>query len=369
MSLSSRSIEGQPLQSIGTYGYIWADWLYGHDKGTFMVEVYNSCRDIDGCTDPREKAAKLLLLQKKVEGSKKSWVDGVLDFIELESQLSPGGLPSFDALSNVKDYRTIEIIHAAYMHGAFRGLCKPASGAEWIGLLGGFCAAAVHQGLKWVRISGGVSNWELPTLGEPWCKGTVMWGLVSMHMVVDIAGVDPGNDAALERIHTVIQAHHFAGTSWLKYRGAHPHISWSGELCARAPSESSIRDFGQKHSWPDEMTDILSRGAKHINAWKNPSFNPVYQERMLNLLVWDHTPRLKSRLIHLVDELTKLVDDITESEAAELLSRSASWLSAHTAGWRGRGDRNDKVLELSALGAFLGVLRHSRMRVPNEFTD
>ncbi|KAL7916870.1 hypothetical protein GGI35DRAFT_50399 [Trichoderma velutinum] len=215
MTIGSHSAEGLSLESSQTYGYIWADWLYGYEKDTFMVEVYNSCKDIDGCTDPKEKTEKLLLLRNKVQGSRKSWVDGVVDFIEFESQLLRGVVSSLDTTSNVEDDQTMAILQDAYMHGAFRGLCTTPSGAEWIGRLGEFCAVAVHQGFKWVRLSGGVSNWELPVLGEPWCKGAVLWGLVSMYIAVDTAGEDPGNDAALERIHTVIQAHHFAGSCWL----------------------------------------------------------------------------------------------------------------------------------------------------------
>jgi hypothetical protein len=369
MTIGSCSTEGPPLESLGTYGYIWADWLYGYDKDTFMVDVYNKCKDIDGCTDSKEKTAKLLLLRNKVQGSRKSWVDGIVDFIEFESQLLPSGVSSFDTLSNVEDYRAMEILHAAYIHGAFRGLCRTPSGAEWIGQLGEFCAAAVHQGFKWVRVSGGVSNWELPKLGEPWCKGAVLWALVSMYIAVDIAGADPGNDAALERIHTVIQAHHFAGSCWLQYRGAHPHKWWSAEIRGKAPDESSIRDFGEKHGWPGEMINILTRGAKHVNSWKNPPFNPVFLERMRNLLIWDHTPRLKSRLIHVVDKLVQLEDNVTESEAEEILSRCASWISSHTAQWHGRGDRNDMVVELSILGAFLEVLRDSRTHVSSDLQD
>lgn len=369
MTIDSCSTGGSPSGFSGTYGYIWADWLYGYDKDTFMVEVYNMCRDIDGCTDSNEKRAKLILLRKKVEGSRKPWVDGIADFIEFESSLLLGGVPPFETLSQVEDDRTMTIIHAGYIHGAFRGLCSTASGEEWVGHLGEFCAAAVHQGFKWVRESGGVSNWELPTLGESWCKGSVMWGLVSMYIALDIAGLDPGNDAALERIHAVVQAHHLAGSCWLRYRGAHPHKWWSEKLRGRAPNESSIRHFGKKHSWPQTMIDILCRSADHVNSWKNAPFKPVFQERMRNLLIWDHTPRLKSRLVHVVDELTQLIGNVTEPEADELLSRCAAWIANHSVNWHGRGDRSDRVIELSLIGAVAGVLRDSRTRIPNELID
>ncbi|KAL6900148.1 hypothetical protein GGI43DRAFT_406454, partial [Trichoderma evansii] len=361
---SSDSTERTCLESSQSYGYIWADWLYGHDKDKFMVDVYNDCRDIDDCADAAQRAAQPLLLRNKVLGSKKPWVEGIADFIEFESQLLVSGVPQLDILHD--DDCAIATLHAAYLHGAVRGTCRTASGAEWIGQLGEFCAAAVHQGFKWVRMSGGVADWELPTLGESWCKGAALWGIVSLYMAVDIAGADAGNDAALERIHLVIGAHHFAGSSWLKYRGAHPHKWWSTEVRGRAPSEVSIRRFGEKHGWPEEMMEILCRGANHVSSWKNPPFNPVHLERMRNLLIWDHTPRLKSRLIRVVDELIQLVDNVTESEAEEILSRCGSWIVAHTIRWHGRGDRNDRVVEVSAPGAVLGVLRESRPHVSNE---
>lgn len=135
--------------------------------------------------DATQRAAQLVLLRDKVLGSKKPWVEGVTDFIEFESQLLASGVPRLNTLHD--DDRTIAILYAAYLHGAFRGTCRAA------------------------------------TLGESWCKGAASWGLVSVFMAVDIAGADAGNDAALNRIHAVIGAHHLAGVTWEKYRGAYPH--------------------------------------------------------------------------------------------------------------------------------------------------
>ena len=362
-------IEGLTPKSSPTYGYIWADSLFGYAKDEFMVDIYNNCKEIDNCTDTAKKAGQLLLLREKVVGSKKPWVEGIMDFIEFELRLLFCKGPRMDMNHNDKDSHAIAILHSAYLHGAFRGLCRTAGGAEWIGQLGEFCAAAVHQGFKWVRTSGGVDDWELPTLGESWCKGAALWGLVSMYVAVDIAGADPGNDAALERMHLVIGAHQFAGSNWLKYRGAHPHVWWNKAIRGSAPNEQSIRMFGERLGWPEEMTDVLSRSAKHINSWTNPPFEPVHLPRMRNLLIWDHTPRLKSRLMHVADEMAQLTDNVTDSEAEEILSRCGQWFACHTAQWRGRGDRNDRVLEVSGLGAALGVLRESRAHISDEFRD
>lgn len=369
VSNTSWPAEGPSPESAKTYGYTWADWLYGYEKDAFMVGVYNDCRHIDGCTDPAEKARTLLSLRNKVQGCRKTWVDGVIDFIEFESQFLLHGVAPLDDFYGGEDYHSIATVHAAYVHGAFRGLCRTANGAEWIGELGEFCAAAVHQGFKWVRLSGGVSGWELPALGESWCKGVVLWGLVSMCVAVDVAGGDPGNDAALDRIHALIGAHHFAGSNWLRYRGPHPHKWWEVNVRGRAPSELSIRRFGERHGWPEQTISVLCRGANHVNSWNNLPFDKVYLERMRGLLIWDHTPRLKSRLTHVGHELAQLVDNVTDSEVEEIFSRCATWLGAHSATWRGRGDRNDRVLEISLLGAALGVLRDSRTHVSVEFVD
>lgn len=334
-----------------------------------MVQVYNDCRYIDGCMDPAEKATKLLNLRDRVQGCRQTWVEGVVDFIEFESQYLLRGVAPLDEVYGGEDYRSIAIVHVAYVHGAFRGLCRTASGAGWIGDLGEICAAAVHQGFKWIRLAGGISDWELPSMGESWCKGVALWGLVAMCVAVDVAGADPGNDAALSRIHALIGAHHFAGSNWLKYRGAHPHKWWDMNIRGTAPTESSIRRFGERHAWPEPMISILCRSANHVNSWKNLPFNEVHLERMRGLLIWDHTPRLKSRLVHVGFELAQLADNVTDSEVQEILSRCATWLGAHSALWHGRGDRNDRVLEITLLGAALGVLRESRTQVSAEFVD
>ncbi|KAF3906797.1 hypothetical protein AA313_de0208417 [Arthrobotrys entomopaga] len=369
MSTTSPPTETSILAPSRSYGYIWADCLYGHDKDSFMVNVYNDCKDIDDCTDTVTRAEKLLLLRNRIKGSKRPWVEGITDFIEFESQRLVPGSPLLDILFDGEDYHAIAILHAAYLHGAFRGVCRTASGAEWIGQLGELCAAAVHQGFKWVRVTGGVTDWELPTLGESWCKGFVLWGVVSMMIAVDVAGVDPGNDVALERIHNVIGAHHFSGAHWKKYRGPHPHKWWNDGVRGSAPCEAAIRSFGEKQAWPEEMIDVLCRGARHVNTWSDPSSKSIHLSGTDGLLIWDHTPRLKFRLTELAQELVQLAGHLTQSEIEEVASRFTTWIAGLTAQWRGRGDSNDRIIEISVLGTVMKVLKESRPNVHDEFLN
>ncbi|MGX1885451.1 hypothetical protein [Streptomyces sp. NPDC055287] len=355
-----------------SYGHIWADWLYDHEKDSFMAGVYDDCHAIDRCTDPVAKAKQLGLLRDRVHGSTKAWVEGVEDFIDFEGSYLAHGQAPLEILDDSDDFRVLAILQASFLHGAFRGLCRTPSGAEWIGKLGEMCAAAVHQGFKWLR-QNGVTEWELPSAGEAWCKGTAMWALACMPIAVDVAGADPDNDAALERMHAVIAAHHCAGVMWSAYRGEHPHKWWSADVRGRAPGEAAIRRFGEEHGWPEDMVAVLVRGAKHVNSWTNLPFDPVHQERMRGFLVGDHTPRLKTRLRQVWDEMKDAVqattDDLTVSEVEECKSRIESWGANITAHWRGRGDDNDRVRELMLLGALPSVLRESRPHVTAEFVQ
>ncbi|MFC8453550.1 hypothetical protein [Kitasatospora sp. NPDC057223] len=349
-----------------TYGYIWADWLYGSGKDAFMAQVYDDCRGIDHCPDEREKAARITGLRAKVAGSSRSWTEGVLDFLDFESSRLTLGRAPVTRLGEADDFAALAVLDAAYRHGAFRGLCRLPGGAEWIGLLGEVCATMVHQGFKWLRPHGGVDDWELPALGEAWCKGVAMWGLVSLVMAVDTCGGDPDNDEALHQIHTVVGAHHMAGALWTVYRGPHPHQWWDPTVRSKAPAEAAVRQFAAWRRWPDELTDLLVRSAHHVNTWTNPTGHPVHLTRTRDLAIGSHTPRLDARLEQLTAELAEVAGDLTPEERAETHSRCGSWLATYTAAWRGRGDLSDGVEELSAFGALLGVLRESRPHITTD---
>ncbi len=352
-----------------TYGYIWSDWLYGTDKDSFMVDVYDECKRIDECADPADRAARLAALGDRVRESRKPWVEGIFDFIDFETScLSEGKPPVPEIYDSNESFQALGVIQAAYLHGAFKGLCRTASGEEWIGALGEWCGAALHQGMKAMRPSG-VSEWELPTLGEHWCKGVSMWALCCMYAAVDVAGDDPDNDEALARIHAVIGAHHVAGACWLKYRGAHPHKWFDPEARPVAPRMEDIRRFGERYGYPIEMVEVMCRAADHVNTWSNPPSSSVHLDRTRDLLIADYTPRLESRIDEVCKEMYKFADDVTSSEEAEIRSRSYKWMVGFTSRWRGRGDMNDSVLEVHMPGAVLGVLRESRSHVEAVFAD
>ncbi|KFU81878.1 hypothetical protein BB31_08505 [Amycolatopsis lurida NRRL 2430] len=351
-----------------TYGYIWSDWLYGARKDAFMVDVYDACAAIDREPDVEAKREKMAALGKVIKGSERDWVLGIRDFLSFEQDRMVHGLAPLTILGLGDDFAVLAVIDGAYRHGAFRGLCRTPGGAEWIGVLGEVCAAMVHQGFKWLR-SASVDEWELPALGEAWCKGVVMWGLASVYLAVDAAGDDADNDEALYRIHTVVAAHHMAGTVWTTYRGPHPHQWWDRAVRGKAPTEYAIRQFAAWRCWPLELTDLLVRSAQHVNTWVNPHAPSAHQARMRGLALGAHTPRLNIRLNHVVDELAELAGDMTPQEITEVRSRVGSWLSTHTSVWRGRGDTSDRVVEISLLGAMLGVLRETRPHITPELVD
>jgi hypothetical protein len=352
-------VERQPTRS---YGHTWADWLYGREKDAFMAGVYDDCGRIDHCPDGLTKAARILRLRDKLTGSNRAWVEGVLDFLDFESHRLALGRAPLTRLGAAADFEVLAVIDAAYRHGAFRGLCRTPGGAEWIGLLGELSAVMVHQGFKWLR-SGDVDDWELPGLGEAWCKGVAMWGLLSLFLAVDAGGDDADNDEALHRIHTLVGAHHLAGTVWAAYRGPHPHQGWDRTVRGTAPAEGAIRQFGAWSRWPPELTDILVRSARQVNTWTNPPGQPVHLTRVRGLALGEHTPRLNVRCNQVVDELVALAGDMTPAEITETRWRCGSWLATFTSVWRGRGDLSDCVVELSAFGALLGVLRESRPHI------
>ncbi|MFJ2738113.1 hypothetical protein ACIO3O_00435 [Streptomyces sp. NPDC087440] len=359
----------------GTYGYVWADWLYGPHKDIFMASVYNACYEIDKCDSPVMKSTLIEQLRKRVHRSGEAWVEGIREFLDFEEyRLSHGAAP-VDVLDDGDDYRALAALDAAYRHGAFRGLCKTPSGAEWVGRVGEFAAACVHQGFKWVRVHGGTDEWELPTFGEAWCKGAVMWGLTTMWVAVDEAGAFADNDEVLARMHTVICAHHMAGAGWSAYRGEHPHEhrEWDRAVPGRAPSPDAIKEFGHKCCWPEQMIAVLVRSAEHVNTWANPPFDPAHFDRTRGLVIADYTPRLNAALIKLRDELCTELGEaaggITDSEAREILFRIQIWVCNFSTHWRGRGTRSDLFLETSAVGAVLGVLRENRPHLTAEFVE
>lgn len=351
-----------------TYGYIWADWLFGREKDSFMVGVYDDCRSIDQCAVEPEKAARIVRLRNKVGGSGRPWIEGIIDFLDFESHRLAHGRAPVVPLGDADDLTALAALDAAYRHGAFRGLCRTPGGAEWIETLGEYCAAMVHQGFKWLRPNG-VDEWELPVLGEAWCKGTAMWGLVSLAMAVDACGEDTDNDEVLYRIHTVVGAHHMAGATWKGYRGPHPHRWWDRAVRGKAPSEETIRQFAAWRRWPEELTDLLVRSARHVNTWVNPPDHPTGLTRTRALVIGAHTPRLNARLDRLVDELVELTGDMTPQEIAEARVRCGSWICNFTSVWRGRADPSDKVAEVSVFGALLGVLRESRPGITADLAD
>ncbi|MFE7095150.1 hypothetical protein [Streptomyces erythrochromogenes] len=353
-----------------TYGYSWSDWLYGNRKTPFMVSVYDDCHAIDGCDDPAMKSQLIRELRKKVSDRNEPWVEGIEDFLDFETHRLTHGAAPIELLYDTDEYKVLAALEAAYRHGAFRGLCVTPGGADWIGQLGEFCSAAVHQGFKWVRVDGGADEWELPALGEAWCKGSALWAFVSVNVAVDLAGADPENDAVLTRIHEVIAAHHMAGSSWKAYRGEHPHKQWSEAVRGLAPGREAITEFGHKYSWPSQMIEVLARGAEHVNRWVNPPAPaPEFQDRTRGLLIGDHTPRLQRRLLKVCDELQEAFGDMTEAEAAEFRTRTANWISAQTTDWRGRGSGDDKAIEANIIGALTGVLRESRPHITAEQAD
>ncbi|TYB62215.1 hypothetical protein FXF51_26225 [Nonomuraea sp. PA05] len=326
-----------------------------------MVEVYDDCTKIDHCADKQEKAALIVALRNKLTGSNRAWAEGIFDFLDFESFRLARGHAPVTPLGDTDDLKVMAVLDAAYRHGAFRGLCRTPGGAEWIGVLGEFCAAMVHQGFKWLR-SADVDDWELPALGQAWCKGMAAWGLVGLTMAVDAAGQDTDNDEALYRIHTVVVAHHMAGAGWLRYRGPHPHRHFDRTVRGAAPAESAIRQFAAWRGWPRELTEVLVRSARHVNTWVSPPAPPIHHSRQRGLILGPHTPRLNARVNQVVDELVPLIGDMTPEEITEARWRCGSWLMNFLPVWRARGDRTDAVPEVSAFGGVLGVLRESRPR-------
>ncbi|MFB7178609.1 hypothetical protein ACFCYI_13000 [Streptomyces sp. NPDC056257] len=350
-----------------TYGHCWADWLYGNEKDAFMVSVYDACAEIDKCGRPVMKAKLIGELRERVSGSNRDWVEGVRDFLDFETHLLDRGQAPLNLLEDSDEYRTLAVVDAAWRHGAFRGLCRTPGGAEWIGHLGELCAAMVHQGFKWVRGSDhGLDDWELPALGEAWCKGTAMWGIAGFFGALDEAGADPDDDAALTRIFRVISAHHMTGATWLTYRGEHPHKAWRADVRGRAPRPEAVRRFGARFSWPPEMIDVLARTAEHVNEWVNPPNRTGIPDRTRGLLIGTYTPRILTYTRELAAEMGDAVGDLTPAELEELVYRLAAWMATYATDWRARGDADDRVLELAACGALAGVLRETRPNLTQE---
>ncbi|GAA2042979.1 hypothetical protein GCM10009839_52500 [Catenulispora yoronensis] len=356
-----------------TYGQCWADWLYGNQRDAFMASVYDACAEIDECDSPLTKTRLIGELRQRVSGSNRDWVEGVKDFLDFEAYLLTHGRPLLEVLEDSDgsdgsdEYRALAVVDAAWRHGAFRGLCRTPGGAEWIGRLGEVCAAMVHQGFKWVRGSGrGVGDWELPALGEAWCKGTAMWGIAGFYGALDEAGADPDNDAALTRFFSVVAAHHMVGATWLAYRGEHPHKAWRADVRGRAPSPEAVRRFGAGAGWPSEMTEVLVRSAEHVNTWVNPPQKKEFIDRTRGLMIGTHTPRLLTRLRELAAELGDAAGDLTPAEQEELVYRSIAWMSDYATYWRARGDGDDQVLEVTTCGALAGVLRETRPNLTQE---
>ncbi|WP_433574939.1 hypothetical protein [Nocardia brasiliensis] len=346
-----------------SYGHVWADWLYGNNKDRFMISVYDECKYLDECKDISEKAYRLLQLREKIKGSSKSWTEGIEDYIDWETTSIVTGEPLVEPVGDSEGSHALGILHAAYLHGAFRGLCRTASGEEWIGQLGEYAAAAIHQGFKWLRV-GGLNNWEMPVLGEAWCKGMAMWGQACLFAAVDTAGIDPDNDRALYRIHEVISGHHMAGYCWKAYRGEHPHKYWSEDaegVIGRAPSPAEIRDWGARHAIAPEAVEVMTRAAEHINTWINiQSSDPdVYVPRTRGLAINTYTPRLMASVENITAEFLRIAEGYVDDELAEeLLWRTASWMATITSLWRGRDGANEKVAGwIPALGGFASVLR------------
>ncbi|GAA2986926.1 hypothetical protein [Actinokineospora diospyrosa] len=349
-----------------TYGHNWADWLYSNQKDAFMVSVYDACAEIDKCDNPVVKAKLIGDLRERVSGSKRDWIEGIKGFLDFETHRLTHGQAPLEALDDSDEYRMLAVVDAAWRHGAFQGLCRTPGGAEWIGHLGEVCAALVHQGFKWVRGSShGVADWELPELGEAWCKGAALWGITGFFTALDEAGADPDNDAALTRVFRVVAAHHMAGATWLVYRGEHPHKTWRADVRGRAPSPEAVRRAGAGFGWPPETIDVLARTAEHVNTWVNPTRKEI-PDRTRRLLFGPHTPRITSHLRKLAVELADASGDLTLEEQEELFYRLINWMSTFATSWRARGDADDRVLELGACGALAGVLRETRPHLAQE---
>ncbi|TCO45882.1 hypothetical protein [Actinocrispum wychmicini] len=350
-----------------TYGHYWADWLYGTQKDAFMVSVYDACAEIDRCDSPVMKAKLIGALRQRVSGSNRDWVEGITDFLDFETHRLIHGRAPLDVLEDSDEYRVLAVVDAAWRHGAFQGLCRTPGGVEWIGHLGEMCAALVHQGFKWVRGSDhGPDDWELPALGEAWCKGAAMWGSAGFFAALDEAGADPDNDAALTRIFRVVAAHHMAGATWLAYRGKHPHKAWRADVRGRAPSPEAVHRAGVKFRWPPEMIDVLARTAEHVNTWVNPPHPKEIPDRTRGFMIGAHTPRILTHIRELAAELGDAAGDLTPAEHEELVYRSASWMSNYATYWFARGDTDDRLLEVTACGALAGVLREPRPYLTQE---
>ncbi|MEV0446073.1 hypothetical protein AB0I84_36955 [Streptomyces spectabilis] len=327
-----------------------------------MVSVYDACAEIDRCGSPVLRAKLIRELRKRVWESNRAWAEGVKDFLDFETYRLTHGVAPVDVLEDSDAFRALAALDGAYQHGAFQGLCQTPGGAAWIGRLGELCAAMVHQGFKWVRGSDhGVDEWELPALGEAWCKGAVLWGLAGFFGALDTAGGDPDNDAVLSRSFSVIAAHHVAGAVWKEYRGKeHPHKAWSADVRGCAPSPAAVRTYGAKFRWPPEMIDVLARAAEHVNTWVNPSYGAEFEDRTRGFLIGANTPRLLAKTRELAAELGDAAGDLTPTEREELVFRTSNWMCPFANYWRGRDSNDDRLLEISALGALAGVMRDSR---------
>ncbi|MFJ9631290.1 hypothetical protein ACIRU8_26610 [Streptomyces sp. NPDC101175] len=351
-----------------SFGYVWADWCYGAEKDQWLADVWDACGAIDASTLASEKAVGLAHLREKIGGSRRPWVDGVRDFVDFESRRMVTGRAPLMRLGKGDDFRALEILEGAARHGAMRGLCVMPGGEEWISQLSEFCTTALYQGFKWVRGGRHLDEWELPAMGEAWCKGAALWGAVSMFTALDAAGEDSTNDAVLARSFEVFGNHLAASSLWLHYRGEHPHFWWSEAVRGRAPSEAAIRHTGAVLAWPPQMVDVLVRGAEHVNTWMSPDFPPQHFSRTRGVLIGPHTPRLWKRVQALCDELTP-VGGVTEEELPEVYWRTANWLASHAVTWRGRGDESDRVQEVSVPGAVIGVQRENRDHLAPDLVD
>ncbi|QDQ09557.1 hypothetical protein [Streptomyces spectabilis] len=108
------------------------------------------------------------------------------------------------------------------------------------------------------------------------------------------------------------------------------------------------------------MIDVLARAAEHVNTWVNPSYGAEFEDRTRGFLVGANTPRLLTKTREPAAELGDAAGDLTPSEREELVFRTSNWMSPFATYWRGRDSNDDRLLEISALGALAGVMRDAR---------
>ncbi|KXN65105.1 hypothetical protein CONCODRAFT_13423 [Conidiobolus coronatus NRRL 28638] len=342
-------------ESHPSYGKTWSTALLGPNERA--AEIYDLCRKIDDRGDGYMEAVREL--KGKLNDSEE-WEKGVRDFLVCVED------DNFEADIHYDDD---EYLDRAYRYGAFKGVSGASCCDPNENRLAEMAACLVHSGMKCVR-AGEKRRTEHYVNDQDMSSAMVTVGIGIMFSLTDSMADRRCCDEFNRRLHQIVGAHHMMAYAGDIYNPADQcHKQWTCKVnmvtCVRVVD--SVRVWARKKGM-QSVDSVLLRLHDAYAIWKPARGRKT--KRVYNINVNDiSTPRLCKRYREIEEAYSHGMQVDDHKLRDEIFGRICQWGSCFTAVWRAGYAAEDRIREMSFVGAVLGVHRDEYAKVSNEKAD